>query len=231
MCVCVCASLSGHYWKVVCFYLVYLCNNGGQCACDEWSIFLPVHILNMVRRHQMIYTYTSMHMYTHTHTQPIQLTLPDVQSGISLDQRMTEAETYYYILQEQIQDITQTFNTTEEAKQIKDTAKTMMEALRQCIDVMKDSQLVELGSPSIEPTPSPPSPVGIPAAAPLESKALEVAMGGVKGEIKSSPDLLRVKRTKNASSSSESSSTRCVCVCAGYKIDKIQSNLVARVLE
>ena len=78
------------------------------------------------------------------------------QHGVSLDQRVGESEAYYSLLQEQVTAITASLNTSEEAKQLSETTKTMMEALRQCIDMVKDSQLTALDTPtSIEPSPPP----------------------------------------------------------------------------
>jgi hypothetical protein len=52
-------------------------------------------------------------------------------------------------------------NSSEEAKQLRNTAKDMLEAIRQCIYIMKDSELSEgggvmSGHASLEPTPPPP---------------------------------------------------------------------------
>ena len=52
---------------------------------------------------------------------------------------MAETEAYYQLLHEQVQSLSQSLSATEEASQIRQTAKTMLEALRQCIDTMKDS--------------------------------------------------------------------------------------------
>ena len=53
---------------------------------------------------------------------------------------MAETEGYYQMLQEHIQSLSQSLSATEEASQIRQTAKTMLEALRQCIDIMKTAQ-------------------------------------------------------------------------------------------
>ena len=71
--------------------------------------------------------------------QHLELTLPESRKGVTLDQRMAETEGYYQLLHEQVQSMSQSLNTTEEASQIRQTSKTMLEALRQCIDTMKDS--------------------------------------------------------------------------------------------
>lgn len=86
------------------------------------------------------------------------------QHGVSLDQRISESEAYYSLLQEQVTAISASLNTSEEAKQLSETTKTMMEALRQCIDMVKDTQISGLDTPtSIEPSPppevAPPAPV------------------------------------------------------------------------
>ena len=57
---------------------------------------------------------------------------------------MAETESYYQLLHEQVQSMLQSLNTTEEASQIQQTAKTMLESLRQCIDTMKDIQVCRL---------------------------------------------------------------------------------------
>ena len=54
---------------------------------------------------------------------------------------MAETEGYYQMLQEHIQSLTQSLSATEEASQIRHTARTMLEALRQCIDIMKNIQV------------------------------------------------------------------------------------------
>ena len=78
------------------------------------------------------------------------------QHGVSLDQRIGESEAYYSLLQEQFRAIAACLNSSEEAKQLTETTKTMMEALRQSIDMVKDSQLSALDTPtSIEPSPPP----------------------------------------------------------------------------
>lgn len=54
--------------------------------------------------------------------------------------------------------MSQSLNQTEEAKQLLGTAKTMLEALQQTIDLMKDTQLSESEispSQSVEATPPP----------------------------------------------------------------------------
>lgn len=54
--------------------------------------------------------------------------------------------------------MSQSLNQTEEAKQLLGTAKTMLEALQQTIDLMKDTQLSESEispSHSVETTPPP----------------------------------------------------------------------------
>ena len=56
------------------------------------------------------------------------------------------------------QSLSQTLNQTEESKQLLVTAKTMLEALQQAIDLLKDTQLSETElspTPSMEATPPP----------------------------------------------------------------------------
>jgi len=76
---------------------------------------------------------------SHFFIQHLELTLPESRKGVTLDQRMAETEGYYQLLHEQVQSMSHSLNTTEEASQIRQTSKTMLEALRQCIDTMKDS--------------------------------------------------------------------------------------------
>ena len=54
---------------------------------------------------------------------------------------MAETEGYYQMLQEHIQSLSQSLSATEEASQIRQTARTMLEALKQCIDIMKNVQV------------------------------------------------------------------------------------------
>lgn len=71
---------------------------------------------------------------------------------------MAETEGYYQLLHEQIHKLSTSLNDSEEASQLKDTAKSMLEALRQCIHVIKDSQLSDSNlcrSNSLEPSPAP----------------------------------------------------------------------------
>ena len=76
--------------------------------------------------------------------QHLELTLPESRKGVTLDQRMAETEGYYQLLHEQVQSMSQSLNTTEEASQIRHTSETMLETLGQCIDIMKDVQVGRL---------------------------------------------------------------------------------------
>ncbi len=87
--------------------------------------------------------------------QQADMILGDLHAGVSLDQRLQEAQAYHSLLSEQFQAITTSLNTNEEAKQLSETIRTMMEALRQCIDMIKDSQLVGITTPSSEASPPP----------------------------------------------------------------------------
>lgn len=72
--------------------------------------------------------------------QPIrrmELTLGGDRQRLGLEQRLKETEAYYSILEEQVQTVTAMTNTTDEAQQLKLTAKTLLESLRQCIDMLK----------------------------------------------------------------------------------------------
>ena len=73
--------------------------------------------------------------------QPIrrmELSLPGGdRQGPSLEQRMKEMEVYYHILEEQVQTVMAMANATDEAQQLRLTAKTLLESLRQCIDMVK----------------------------------------------------------------------------------------------
>ena len=60
-----------------------------------------------------------------------------------MDHRLSEAEGYYSLLQDQVREMSKSLNSSEEAKQLQETSKAMLEALRQCIDIMKDSQLTD----------------------------------------------------------------------------------------
>ena len=62
---------------------------------------------------------------------------------MTFDHRLSETEGYYALLQDQVKELGKTLSTSEEAKQLKETSKAMLEALRQCIDIMKDSQLTD----------------------------------------------------------------------------------------
>ena len=75
--------------------------------------------------------------------QPLSLSLPELRSGVTLDQCFSETEGYYALLQDQVKDMGKALNSSEEAKQLQETSKAMLEALRQCIDIMKDSQLTD----------------------------------------------------------------------------------------
>ncbi len=82
--------------------------------------------------------------------------LGDLHAGVSLDQRLQEAQAYHSLLAEQFQAITTSLNSNEEAKQLSETIRTMMEALRQCIDMIKDTQLVGIvTTPTSEASPPP----------------------------------------------------------------------------
>lgn len=98
-------------------------------------------------------------MNTCTNTfHPVQqadMILGDLHAGVTLDQRLQEAQGYHSLLAEQFQAITASLNASEEAKQLSETIKTMMEALRQCIDMIKDSQLAGIATPSSEASPPP----------------------------------------------------------------------------
>jgi len=76
--------------------------------------------------------------------QHLELTLPEGHKEVTLDQRMAETEGYYQLLHEQVQSMSQYLSMTEEASQIRQTSKVMLEALRQCIDTMKDVQVSRL---------------------------------------------------------------------------------------
>lgn len=83
--------------------------------------------------------------------------LGDLHAGVTLDQRLQEAQAYHSLLAEQFKAITSSLNSSEEAKQLSETIKTMMEALRQCIDMINDSQLTGLATPSSDASPPPES--------------------------------------------------------------------------
>ena len=103
---------------------------------------------------------------------------------------MAEAEGYYQILQEQVQSLSTAMNTSEEAEQLRGTAKDMLEALRQCINLIKESELAETpvisGPNSVEPTPPPEGPPG----GDCEEAGSIIAAGGPEG-VQSSPAVVR----------------------------------------
>lgn len=81
--------------------------------------------------------------------QPLQrLDLPKAKKGLNMAHRLAICESYYALLNEQIQGLSDIMNNSEEAESIKQTAANMLTAMKQCIDIMKDEQLTDSGSPS-----------------------------------------------------------------------------------
>lgn len=120
--------------------------------------------------------------------------LGDLNQGITLDQRVQEAQGYHSLLQEQFVAISASLNGGEEAKQLSETIHTMMEALRQCIDMIKDSQHTGIATPSTEPSPPP-----------------EIVVETIEKEsIKAMPTPTDI--TTTVSSSETSSEVRCVLI-------------------
>lgn len=73
--------------------------------------------------------------------QPLNITLSHGSKMVSLDQHTAEAEGYYHLLQGQVQDLSKAMNSSTEADKLRSTAKNMLDALRQCIHLIKDSEL------------------------------------------------------------------------------------------
>ncbi len=117
--------------------------------------------------------------------------LGDLNAGVTLDQRLQEAQGYHSLLADQFQAITSSLNTSEEAKQLSETIRTMMEALRQCIDMIKDSQLTGLTS-SRE---SSPPPEAIPEA--IEKVEVKAMVGNTT--INSSDTSSEIRYVKSSS--------------------------------
>ena len=117
--------------------------------------------------------------------------LGDHSHGVSLDQRVQEAQAYHSLLQEQFQAISASLNGSEEAKQLSETIRTMMEALRQCIDMVKDTQLSGVATPtSMEPSPPP---EGVP----------EVSEKEVRPATKTTPTVMENTTVSSSETSSE----------------------------
>lgn len=107
---------------------------------------------------------------------------------LSLDQQVAEAEGYYKLLQEQVHVLSTAMNSTEEAEQLRGTAKNMLEALRQCICIIKESELTETnvisGPNSLGPTPPPPE------TTPVSIGEVEVSRGEIelsRGAVEAGP--------------------------------------------
>jgi len=113
---------------------------------EEDECGLSIHVANRTcllkaqnfeERERWLHALDSCIRHLHQPVRHLELTLPKSRKGVTLDQRMAETESYYQLLHEQVQSMLQFLNTTEEASQIQQTARTMLEALRQCIDTMK----------------------------------------------------------------------------------------------
>ena len=129
----------------------------------------------------------------HICTQPLDISLsPGKTKHVTLDQQVAEAEGYYGLLQQQVQNLSTAMDNSEEAGLLKGTAKDMLEALRQCIHIIKDSELTEtvVSEPgSLEPTPPPldpdvsshtPSSSGAPSLGEAPPPGNNVVAGGVE---------------------------------------------------
>ncbi len=114
-------------------------------------------------------------------TQPLDLTLPASSRMVSLDQLVSETEGYHQLINKQVQDLSTAMGSSEEAEQLRETSKNMLEALRQCILVIKDAQLSERSDngpyAGAETTPSPP-----PEAVPPSTVKKQKQNGGREGE-------------------------------------------------
>jgi len=111
---------------------------------DPGLLFIFPAAQNFEERERWLHALDSCIRHLHQPVRHLELTLPKSRKGVTLDQRMAETESYYQLLHEQVQSMLQFLNTTEEASQIQQTARTMLEALRQCIDTMKDIQVCRL---------------------------------------------------------------------------------------
>ncbi len=106
-------------------------------------------------------TYTCTHIHTYIHTQPLDFSLSPGSRGVSLDQHVAETESYYHLLHEQVANITKAMkSSSEEAAQLKETAKNLLEALRQSIHLVKESRMIDTtsggdGGGSVDPSPGP----------------------------------------------------------------------------
>ena len=133
-------------------------------------------------------------MCCHGFMQPLDLSLsPGKTKHVTLDQQVAEAEGYYGLLQEQVQGLSGAMNGSEEAGLLRATAKDMLEALRQCIHIIKDSELTEtvVSDPgSLEPTP-PPMETEISGTAPSSDVAPPPANTVATEEVEASPGVER----------------------------------------
>lgn len=131
-------------------------------------------------------------------SQEVEVLLRD-QNGVSLSQRVSETEAYFSLLQENVSTITNALNSSEEAKQLTETTKTMMEALCKCIDLLKSSQMT-----SIEHSP--------PSALSEETSNEDTRLEAVLKET-TKPVVAIALPVENIITSSETSSElRCVCL-------------------
>lgn len=130
--------------------------------------------------------------------QPLDLSLsPGKTKKVTLDQQVAEAEGYYHLLQEQVQALSGAMNGSEEAGQLRGTAKDMLEAFRQCIHIIKESELSEtiVSDPgSLEPTPPPQEPTPPPqeaVATPSSGEAPPPESNVMAEEAEASPGVQR----------------------------------------
>ena len=73
--------------------------------------------------------------------QPLDLSLPPSYRSVSLEQLIAETEGYHQLIHRQVQDISNSMGSAEVGNKLRDSARSMLAALGQCILIIKDSQL------------------------------------------------------------------------------------------
>lgn len=134
---------------------------------------------NTEEREQWVHMLESCIRRLHQPVRHLELSLPEARKGLPLTQRVAESEVYYSILDDQIEAVSRDLNSSKEATHIRQTAKTMLEALRQCIDVIKDqlADTVSVGTFSSQSSHEP-----MPSLSPAHQKDVAQEVGVAKGE-------------------------------------------------
>ncbi|XP_003390235.1 PREDICTED: oxysterol-binding protein-related protein 9-like [Amphimedon queenslandica] len=83
--------------------------------------------------------------------QKLELSLPPVKRSLSVENRLLICESYHDLLTEQIKSLSDSMNDSEESKVIEKTAKNMLAAMRQCLDLMKEDQQQTPGAIALAP--------------------------------------------------------------------------------